>query len=126
MAFLMRCRDSSVIPGFARIKHILNTPRNLGVFLKASLGLVRSEICRVRKNLDRLSRLLLVAHLELSSLFPAPLWTRIDACSALKSQHLEELLKLKQSAKFLKLARRSAPDSGLLSEPHSSSWVSSN
>lgn len=104
LAFLKRCRDSSIIPFFARIKHRLHTPRNHQVFLKASLALIRAEISRVRNSLSQLSRVLLDLNLDLGNLFSASLWVRIDAYSTLKSLRLEEIRKQKQASKFLRLA----------------------
>ena len=81
LTFLKRCRDSSSVPSFAKIKHPLNNSRNERVFLLASLGIIRSEISRVRKYLDLISRKLLSSHLELSYLIPADIWTIVDARS---------------------------------------------
>lgn len=108
MAFLKRCRDLSIIPFFAEIKHQLNNSKNYHVFLNASLALVRFEIYRVRKGLDFLSRKLFSLHLELPHVMSTTLWARVEACLALKPLHLEEIWKNKQSRKFLKLAKISS------------------
>ena len=106
LAFLKRCRDSVVIPVFAQISHRLHTPSNHGVFLKASLALLRSEINTVRRDLSRFSQDLLSVHLVLSNLISPSLWAKIDACSALKSLRLEEIRGQKQAAKFQILAQK--------------------
>lgn len=134
LAFLKQCRDSSVIPIFARIKHRLNTPLNHQVFLKASLALVRPEISRVRKSLNLVSRFLLDLHLKLGNLFSTSLWARIDACSALKSLRLEETRKLNQASKFQRLTGNSNRAGGEVSRSRVSfgqisalnEWVSGN
>lgn len=91
LSFLKRCRDSSVVPLFAQIKHRLNKSDFHRIFLKSSLALIHLEISRVRSKLDFLSRDLLSLHLELSSMFSLELWARIEACSTLKSQQMEEI-----------------------------------
>lgn len=115
LAFLKRCRDSSLVPLFAQIKRPLNNSSGCRIFLNASMALVRLEIGRVRKVLDFISRNLLSLHLELSNEIFAPLWSRIEACSALKSSRLEEIWKVKQSKKFSKLSEK------FISHPNESS-----
>lgn len=105
--FVKRCRDSSIITGFANIKHHHKNPRNIHIFLVASLGLIHYEIVQVRKNLDLVSRKLLALHLELSNLFSVDLWGRIDACSIINDFHLEIIWKKKKSSKFLRLSNSS-------------------
>lgn len=106
--FLKRCRDFVVIPVFAQISHRLHTRSNHGVFVKSSLPLLTSEINRVRRDLYHFSQDLLGLHFELSNLISPFLWARIDACSALKSLHLEEIKGQKQAVKFQILAQKSA------------------
>ena len=108
LTFLKRCRDASIIPSFAKIKHPLHFSLNHNIFLKASLALIRYEISKVRRNLDLLSRKLLSWHLKLPNSVPSSLWTLIDARSALKSNRWEALWKEKQMAKFQKLQMRSS------------------
>src|ERR1700733_5719556 len=94
LAFLKRCSDSSVIPVFAHINHHIHTPQNHQVFLRASLALLRAEIIKVRRSLNRISLNLLGLHLTLASLIPDPLWARIDTFSALKTLRLEGIEKV--------------------------------
>lgn len=108
LAFLKRCRDSSVVHLFARISHHLNKSSNHRIFLNASLTLIRSKISRVRGKLDFLSRNLLSLHLELSSLLSLEIWVRIKAYSALKTLQMEEIWTKKQCDKFSKLSNKSS------------------
>lgn len=112
LAFLKRCRDSSIIPSFAKIKNLLNNPRNHWVLLVVILALVHSQISKIRKNIDFISRRLLSLHLELSNVIFVDLWTRIDAYFALNSLCWEEIWKRKQYLKFLKLSKNSSPPRG--------------
>ena len=79
LTFLKRYRDASVIPSFAIIKHKLNLLKNFHIFLKVNISLVRSEIFKMRRELDKLSKELLTLHLILSNFVSPSLWSRVDA-----------------------------------------------
>ena len=91
LTFLKRCRDADITPIFTIINHRLRNKKNDCIFHKASISLLRNEIQKARFKLDILSRKLFVLHTTMANLIQPTLWTRIDACSSLKTVKFEEM-----------------------------------
>ena len=99
--FLKRCRDTSVLPKFAIVKHQLRNHRNHRAFDRLGFAIVRGEIRRTRVNLNSLSNLALKLHLKLAHTLRDDLWTIVDACAALKADKEGCASRLKQNKKYL-------------------------
>ena len=103
LSFLKQCRDTNVIPSFAKISHPLKNNHNNLLFKKMGLMLVHDQIKSLRCALDKLNRQLLLLHTQLANSIDKLTWDYWDRCSRRRVDVMSKKLRAKHDSKLFKL-----------------------
>ena len=100
LTFLLRCRDSKVVPKFLKMKRIFKTPQSLRIYERMEFALLRERIHTTRKSLAILDEKLVSLHLLLSNRLKTCDWDNIDRLIQYKVDRRQVQCSSNQKKKF--------------------------
>ncbi|XP_018576317.1 uncharacterized protein LOC108914886, partial [Anoplophora glabripennis] len=109
LAFLCRCREESVMPGFLKIKHHIQSHSAQRILHRASTCLLLERIRYTRRKLDQTERDLLEVHLRFTNKLDREAWDLVDKLTTEKASIRGEEATTKQKSKFEKLLNDQFP-----------------
>ena len=103
LIFLLRCRDHNIIPHFLEFRQHFHTRAADRIYKRTSFALLRERIHNNRRELNHISRQLLLLHLRLTNVLSSSHWDLIDQLSFNKATQIGEHAKCRQLRKFASL-----------------------
>ena len=86
LAFLLRCRDTGIIPGFLKIRRLFKTSQAHRIYNRMEKAMLRERIHNIRKELAKLDKELFGIHLRVSNVMTKEDWGKFDNISHLSMQ----------------------------------------
>ena len=100
LTFLLRCRDSSLIPKFLRVKRVFNSTHSQRIYNRTEKALLRERIHQNRRDLAHTDQELLTLSLRMGNSMHWSHWDKIDRLTAETSETTFIISTNRQKKKF--------------------------